>query len=142
MQFRELRERFQKGFRIPHLINPSPKETVEFLGRTKYESLRVTKYKGDIYVWDGNLAVHHDFKKNELMLQFSEYASTDKYDSNLNPIESDEATKIGKHLSRDNEEWVRDVMKAIEYRNVGKFVRDSRYKTNSYYDHYKFEVDE
>ena len=120
---KSITEKFQKGFKIRHLMDPSPRETVQFMKKTKYNSIRAYIAKDKkIYVWDANDAIHEDFIVNELF--------EDKYYSiqdtaNFDIFYNTEGTILGgSFLNGKYDRWTDDVMDEIAEVYDGHFIDD------------------
>lgn len=137
MKFKELREKFQKGFTIPHLVDPSPTELVRFMkNKTKYDNVRVFDVDGTIYAWDGYLGIHYHFAKREL---FDARIGRDiEIRANFDPNHNDEGTRIGEKFYKNNKDWVHRVFAEIETAYGGYIDRDD--SNNDTYGMIKFRM--
>ena len=133
MKFKELRERFQKGFRIPHHMNPSPAETALFMKNTPYASIRA--YIGEdqnLYIWDANKAIHDEFKKRELV----EYDALSIDDTgNFDPFNNTEGTILGESFYHPKfKKWTLQTLKEIENVFDGQFQNESKSRYGIVFD--------
>lgn len=63
----KLEEKFTKGWKQPHLINPTLNELWSLYKRSKYEAIRTLMLEdGTLYAWDAAGMIHTQFVKEEL----------------------------------------------------------------------------
>lgn len=119
--FKELREKFQKGFSIPHLVNPTVSETIRLIKNSRYNSLRAyIAQDQNLYVWDADKAIHFNFSKDELF----ENGKIDIVDrANIDPFKNTEGTIIGSNFYHPKfKKWTEDVLRNVSFVFDGNFI--------------------
>lgn len=99
-----LQEKFIRGFRFDHLLNPTTQELIRFYEKTKYKSIRFLVHMDNLYVWDAFNVYHEIFARDELQLTSGQIADLQigagnvPNKGNIDPYQNDEGTRIGDNI--------------------------------------------
>lgn len=129
-RFKLLREKFQKGFSIPHHVNPTPRQVVQFLGNTKYKCVKGLLFEGNIYVWDSRKSIHSDFMEKEIQEPMKPYI-----DFAFDPELNSEGTFIdGRLMKSEYKNWFEEIIDTIEEKyNIKYEIRKNSLSRHRYH---------
>lgn len=116
---------------IPHHVNPTTNETVRFMKSTKYTSIRILKWDGNIYVWDAFRATHVQFMKDELIIEDMKDVDDLDIRANIDPYHNSEGTSISKKFYEEDMGYFQLIFRELSREfDVGVSIDKSKSRSN------------
>ena len=113
MKFQQLRERFRKGMKIPHVENPTVSEIIGLLRKSQFGDVRFVSHNGTLYAWDAGEAIHMTFYSSELFDNGYHNGENNAYITTRFFDHDDSDVEIGQELLK-NHPYMRKILAGIE----------------------------